>query len=176
MTRSEHNKKILAVDPSGTGTTGIFFKNGDYEKFQEFTNSDWKKHWDYLLESFRDYQPETVLYETTNYVNSKGKDMTSLFKLLGGIEILVQDCPEVGLVLAAQVKELKRKLLKGEQSITGLEYQPGKGWHHNGKKISVHGLDAYLVYWLWNDKQKISSGKILKTSKMKPNIKRKHYE
>jgi hypothetical protein len=85
-----------------------------------------------------------VLYETTNYINSKGKDMTSLFKLLGVLESL----PGSWAVPVNQVKGLKSKLLKGEAQIKDLKYQKGKGWHHNRKKISTHELDAYLVYRL----------------------------
>jgi hypothetical protein len=29
----QNNLRILAVDPSGTGTTGIFFKDGEREQF-----------------------------------------------------------------------------------------------------------------------------------------------
>jgi hypothetical protein len=32
--------KILAIDPSGTGTTGIFFKGPDWEQFGQFTGKD----------------------------------------------------------------------------------------------------------------------------------------
>ncbi|CAG8856794.1 43153_t:CDS:1, partial [Gigaspora margarita] len=30
--------------------------------------------------------PDIAVYEHTNYLNLKGKDMTALFKLFGGIE------------------------------------------------------------------------------------------
>jgi hypothetical protein len=72
------------------------------------------------------------------------------------------------------VKRLRGKLLKGEKTIEGISYQPGKGWHHNGKKISVHGLDAYLVYWLWNDKQnKPLNSFSYEPNKVKPKVKEK---
>jgi len=32
--------KILAIDPSGTGTTGIFFKADQQEIFHQFTNQE----------------------------------------------------------------------------------------------------------------------------------------
>jgi len=34
-----NNLRILSIDPSGTGTTGIFFK-GDWEQFGQFTGQD----------------------------------------------------------------------------------------------------------------------------------------
>jgi hypothetical protein len=70
-----------------------------------------------------------LLYETTNFISLRGKDMTSLLKLLGTVEILT--LPYLALrtetVPVDQVKRLRGKLLKGEQTIKGLEYQPGKG-------------------------------------------------
>ena len=75
------------------------------------------------------YQPQVLTYETTNYVHCKGKDMTSLFKLIGGIESLTNHFPnlKVEKVLVGKVKELKRKIFKGKASIEGVKYQPGRG-------------------------------------------------
>ena len=115
--------RILALDPSGTGTTGIFLKNGNYEKFQEFTNSEWKEHWNHITDLLKDFQPKVVLYESTNYIHSRGKDMTSLFKLLGGLESLGHS----EAVPVNQVKGLKQKLLKGTKTIPNLTYFPGRG-------------------------------------------------
>ena len=82
--------------------------------------------------------------------------MTSLWKLLGTIEALPYGF--LGLHAIAipvdQVKRLRSKLLKGEKTIAGISYQPGKGWYYQEKKISTHGLDAYLVYFIWKSKGK----------------------
>jgi hypothetical protein len=32
--------RILAIDPSGTGTSGIYFKNGSQEEFKEIKEKD----------------------------------------------------------------------------------------------------------------------------------------
>lgn len=34
--------RILAVDPSGTGTTGIYLKNNQVEEFQEYKDKEWQ--------------------------------------------------------------------------------------------------------------------------------------
>jgi hypothetical protein len=72
-----------------------------------------------------------LLYEHTNFISLKGKDMTSLLKLLGTMETLTLPCsiasPRIETVPVNQVKELRNKLLKGETQITELEYKPGKG-------------------------------------------------
>jgi hypothetical protein len=51
---------------------------------------------------------------------------------------------------------LKQKLLKGTKTIPNLIYSigRGKGWTYAGQRISVHCLEAYLVYWLWKAKVK----------------------
>jgi len=76
--------------------------------------------------------------------------MTSLFKLLGGLESLGHS----EAIPVNQVKELKRKLLKKQISIPNLTYSVGrgKGWSFKGERISIHCLEAYLVFWLWKAK------------------------
>ena len=176
------DKRILSIDPSGTGTTGIYYRNGELEKFSQFTNKEWVKHCWFILDLVRDWQPDFLLFENSNYVSLRGKDMTSLWKLLGAIEALPYGF--LGLHSIAipvdQVKRLRSKLLKGTAQIKDLEYKQGKGWYYSGKKISVHELDAYLVYWLWQSKQgevKAKNqpkseliGKSIEADKMKPNI------
>ena len=92
------------------------------------------------------------------------------------METLSLPCSSTRLSIEAvpvnQVKELRNKLLKGKTQIKDLEYQKGKGWHHNRQKISTHELDAYLVYWLWEnkakDKQKTKpTNKTISTTKSK---------
>ena len=55
--------------------------------------------------------------------------MTSLFKLIGGIESLPAHFSglKVEKVPVNQVKELKRKLFKGQVSIPNLTYSVGRG-------------------------------------------------
>ena len=157
MTNNDNNKRILALDPSGTGTTGIFLKLAQKEEFRAFTFADWEQHLQFLVALVGRFKPSLVLYESTNYINSRGKDMTSLLKLIGGIESLSNHFAlKVEKVPVNQVKELKRKLFKGQVSIPGLSYASGrgKGWSYAGERISVHCLEAYLVYWLWKAKQK----------------------
>ena len=74
------------------------------------------------------FKPTLILYESTNYVNCKGKDMTSLFKLIGGVESLSNHFTlRVEKVPVAQVKELKRRLFRGTVQIPEISYQKGKG-------------------------------------------------
>ena len=143
--------RILSIDPSGTGTSGVYFRNGKEQRFSSFQSKDWKQHLAFLVEQVKELKPNLILYEHTNYINLKGKDMTSLFKLFGGIESLVYlGVEEIKSVPVNQVKALKDKLFKGTKTITGLEFAKGrgKGWTLNHQKLNLHELDAWLVYWL----------------------------
>jgi hypothetical protein len=80
------------------------------------------------VEQVKELKPNLILYEHTNYINLKGKDMTSLFKLFGGIESLVYlGVEEIKSVPVNQVKALKEKLFKGTKQIVGLEFAKGRG-------------------------------------------------
>ncbi|CAG8821315.1 7922_t:CDS:1, partial [Racocetra fulgida] len=43
-------------------------------------------HLQFLFDYITEKEPNIAIYEHTNYLNLKGKDMTALFKLFGGIE------------------------------------------------------------------------------------------
>ena len=129
----------------------MVFMEGEQIKFASFQSKDWKEHLAFLVEQVITLQPNLVLYEHTNYINLKGKDMTSLFKLFGGIESLVYlGVKEIKSVPVNQVKAFKHKLLKGTQQIAGLEFAKGrgKGWSLNQQKLNLHELDAYLIHYL----------------------------
>lgn len=141
--------RILSIDPSGTGTTGVCLVDKGII-LREFKNSQWKEHWEFIRELVRNHQPNLLLYETTNYINSKGKDMTGLLKLIGAIESLPVE--KIDSILVHQVKDLKSKLFKNQTSLPDLTFKPGQGWFYENKKISLHELDAFLVYQLWKER------------------------
>jgi len=141
--------RILSLDPSGTGTTGICLINQKIT-LQEFKSSQWKEHFGFLQKVVKDFQPNLLLYETTNYINSKGKDMTGLLKLMGAIESLPVE--KIDSIFVHQVKDLKSKLFKKTKQIPDLTFKFGSGWFYEQKRISLHELDAFLVYHLWKEK------------------------
>ena len=68
------------------------------------------------------------LYEHTNFISLKGKDMTSLLKLFGGLEVLPTGFRmQIETVPVNQVKELKKKLFLGKAQIEGISYSAGRG-------------------------------------------------
>jgi len=141
--------RILSLDPSGTGTTGVCLINQKLT-LQEFKSSVWREHVVFLQKVVKDFQPDLLVYETTNYINSKGKDMTGLLKLIGAIESL--PVQRIESVLVHQVKDLKSKLFKNQVQIPSLTFKFGAGWFYEQQKISLHQLDAFLVYWLWKER------------------------
>lgn len=147
--------KVLSIDPSGTGTSGICLVENGICSFTEYQNKNWKEHLTFIISLIKEKQPNLIIYENTNYINLKGIGMTSLFKLFGAIECLSSFFNlAINNILVKQVKELKDNLLKGNKNIMGLTYQVGrgKGWKWNETKISIHQLDALIVYWLWSKK------------------------
>ena len=140
---------ILAIDPGGK--TGIYFRNGKEEQFIEI-NQPWKETFREIKELVKQKQTNLIIYEDTNYIHKKTKDGLNLFRLLGALECLpVQQIKSVN-VLA--VKKLTKQLLAGIKKIKEIEYKQGrgKGWMFKGKRVSIHQLEAYLVYYLLKDK------------------------
>lgn len=148
--------RILSIDPSGTGSTGIFFLDQDQPEFKEFNSKNWKEHLQFLIHLVKEKQPNLIIYEHTNYINLRGKDMTSLFKLLGSIEGLTYTFPiiqQIANVPVDQVKRLYQQIYKKEKELIGLSYQigRGKGWLYQNQRISKHELDALLIYYLFKN-------------------------
>ncbi|CAH1768079.1 5637_t:CDS:2 [Entrophospora sp. SA101] len=139
--------RTLSIDPSGTGTTGIYFRNGQQEEFNCYHDQDWQKHYEFIVSLVKVYQPNILLYESTNYVRLRGKDMTSLFKLLGALAVLPVE--QIKGVPVNQVKTLKGQLLKGTKQIPGLEFAKGRG-----KEIEREGLIPSFKPQEWEVKEK----------------------
>jgi len=140
--------RILSIDPSGTGTTGVCLIKTTIV-FQEFKSANWKKHAEYIAKIVKE-EPTIVLYENTNYLHSRQHSGTvSLLKLIGAIESLPVKTESI---LVSQVKDLKSKVFKNQSQIPGLEFKYGQGWFYESQKISLHCLDAFLVYYLWKER------------------------
>ena len=139
--------RILALDPSGTGTTGICLINKKIT-FQEVQSKNWKEHLEFINQLIQTYHPNLLLYENTHYLHHKNQDSLGLFRLLGALESLPIKKENI---LVSQVKDLKKRVFKGTKLIEGLGFIPGKGWFYQAQKISVHELDAFLVYYLWKE-------------------------
>ena len=137
---------IITIDPGGK--TGIYYKNGEKEQFIQI-NKPWKETYGEIKELVKELKVSQVIYEDTNYIHKKTKDGLNLFRLLGAIECL--EVQQVKSVNVLKVKEMTKKLLNGLIRIENITYQKGrgKGWMYKNKRISIHCLEAYIVYWLF---------------------------
>lgn len=151
--------KYLCIDPSGTGTTGMFFfviEEKSKHIFFECKNKSWEEHLNFIINIAREYKPDIIIYENTTYIYGRQHQGTvGLYKLIGGIVALkyVFDfIQEVDSIAVNQVKPFKDKLFRGQEQIESLTCQAGrgKGWKYKRQKINLHQLDALVVYHLWS--------------------------
>ena len=142
--------KILSIDPGGK--TGIYYKNGEQETFLEI-NKEWKETYGEIKELVKEKQIQQVIYEDTNYIHRKTKDGLNLFRLLGALECL--EVKKIEKVNVLAVKKLTKQLLAGVKKLEEISYEVGrgKGWMFKGKRVSIHCLEAYIVYWLFFQSQ-----------------------
>ena len=138
---------LISIDPGGK--TGIYFRNGEKEQFIEI-NQPWKETYKEIKELVKKRKIKQVIYEDTNYIHRKTKDGLNLFRLLGALEVL--EVEQIKSVNVLAVKKLTKQLLAGSKKLENLEYLPGrgKGWMFKGKRVSIHCLEAYLVFYLSN--------------------------
>jgi hypothetical protein len=120
--------RVLSIDPSGTGTTGIFFTNGKEQEFKEFKDIYWRNHYEFIVANIKLYNPDLLLFENTNFISNRTSDSLNLIRLLGSIECLTVE--KVNSVNVLKVKEMSKALFKGIINIPSLQYLPGrgKGW------------------------------------------------
>jgi hypothetical protein len=79
--------------------------------------------------------PTYVIYENTNYINSKGKGMTSLFKMFGVLELLSipgiikypSSIEKFDNIPVDQVKSLRKRIFENKEKIPNLDYKVGRG-------------------------------------------------
>ena len=143
-------KKILSIDPSGTGTTGICLVESEIS-FLKFENKDWKEQFAWIAGLVKKYSVDLIVCETATYISTTSQDIRKLINLVGAIQILPCFFPNLKIetLPSDQTKRLRKKIVNKQKGIAGLNYQRGKSWTYQNKNISVHELDAFLVYWIW---------------------------
>ncbi|CAI2172219.1 8032_t:CDS:2 [Funneliformis geosporum] len=107
----------FAIDPSGTGTTGIFLvivENGVVVSYE-----------------FKD-KPTIILYENTTYVYGRQQQGTvGLCKLIGsiyGMKNTFSFVEQIGDIPVSNVKSFRDKIQTGTEDIDGLLFQEGRGY------------------------------------------------
>ena len=152
--------KVLNIDQSGTGTTGMFLINVEKNKiisyqFSSFKHANWEEHIQFLINAIRELEPDIVVYENTTYIYGRQHQGTvGLYKLTGAIASLKYFLSHIKIesIAVNQVKGFKKRLFSQTEKIEGLTCKEGrgKGWKYNDKKINLHQLDALIIYHLWS--------------------------
>ena len=164
--------KYLCIDPSGTGSTGIFFLeiNNKYA-FLEYKSKYWEEHLNFIIKTVKQWKPDIIIYENATYIYGRQHQGTvGLYKLIGSIAALkyiFDFIQEINSIAVNQVKIFKDKIFSGQEQIEGLTCKTGrgKGWKYKRQKISLHQLDALIIYHLWSDKSLESKKNIKKKIK-----------
>jgi hypothetical protein len=160
MNDLKKNIKILSIDPSGTGTTGICLinKSSSYERFafQEFQAKSWKEHLKFIISLIKEQKPNIIIFENTNYIYGRQhQGITNLYKLIGAIiclQYVFDFVKQIDGIMVNTVKFLRNKVQTGISEIEGLTYEVGrgKGWKYNQERINLHKVDALVIYHLWS--------------------------
>lgn len=156
------NYKYLSIDPSGSGTTGLFFYDSEKKEeiFSNFKSKIWKEHFEFIKNFCEEKKVDYIIYETTNFIKVRGYDLTSLFKMFGIIESLIYFIPglkKCETVLVREVKTTYKKIKENVLEIENVYFKPGRGggWFRNNKKISLHELDAFLIFYCYIKKNNL---------------------
>ena len=154
--------KCLCIDPSGTGTTGVVFFQIDDDKskhiFSEYKSKKWEEHLNFIVGIVKVWKPDIIIYENTTYIYGRQHQGTvGLYKLIGSLVALkyvFNFIQKIDSIAVNQIKPFKDKLFAGHEKIEGLTCKVGrgKGWRYKRQKISLHQLDAIIIYHLWSDK------------------------
>ena len=110
--------KYLCLDPSGTGTTGVFFfqvAGKSKHEFSEYKSKNWEEHLNFIVNIVERWKPDIIIYENATYIYGRQHQGTvGLYKLIGGIMALkyvFNFVKEINSVAVNQVKIFKNKLL-----------------------------------------------------------------
>ena len=83
-----------------------------------------------MVNTVKEWQPDIIIYETTNYIHKRMPGSLSLLKLIGGIVGLKYSytfIQEINSIAFNSVKSFRERFLTGQEKIAGLSYQVGRG-------------------------------------------------
>jgi len=116
----------------------------------KFENKDWKEHFKRIIDLVKENSIDLIVCETATYVSTTSSDIRELIGLVGAIQVLPYFFNlKVEVLPSDQTKRLRKKIIDKQKGIASLDYQRGKSWTYKNNNISVHELDAFLIYWIW---------------------------
>ena len=139
--------RILALDPSGTSTTGYFyFANWSQWEIGSINGKNYLHQAKTLENLLKNKSVQVLIWETSFWwkTGKAQKDLQELVYLNGVLGWLAEQYScESKQVLNHSVKEVGNK-----QTIAGLE-RLENGWQFKGQPINIHERDALLVFWIY---------------------------
>ena len=150
---------ILAIDPSGTSTTGLFyFENWSNYKITSFTNENWLKQAENLQNLVKKKGVNIIACEIGNMWKRTGYTyhFDKLIKLVGWCEYLAhQEGIEYVPVGNYHRKRWEDQAQEGKiaglvcQLEQGKKGRPKKVWYFKGQKLNEHEKDAVLIFYIY---------------------------
>lgn len=147
----------MAIDPSGTGTTGVCLKSIDDKKYHCWTITGKKafNHIQLLDELLLEFEEviDTICFENIMPIGAKASiDMIELAKVIGWIENLIRRGFLVYQVQSSQVKKIEKEVLINNNVWFG--WQKGnsqKSPIFKGELKTIHELDSFIVLFLYEN-------------------------
>lgn len=138
---------ILALDPSGTSTTGYFyFVNWSNYDIGSITGQNYLIQAKNIENLVKNKQVQILVWETSFWwkTNKAQKDLQELVYLNGVLGYLGDkyNC-QTQTIVNHTVKDVENK-----KTITGL-VKKDKKWYFKGRMINEHEKDALLVFWIY---------------------------
>lgn len=152
--------KVIAIDPSGTGTTAIYNNDLIMSGTKTFTSENWQEHYHFLVEEIKYGKYDTIIVETLTpkrIGNQATKHLINLAKLLGCLEEHFKFANIVW-VIASDTKRLMKKLKTmefGEQLYGIKKIKVGRAIKYRAefKDLTTHEIDSVAIYHIWKDKE-----------------------
>lgn len=151
--------KILALDPSGTSTTGIFlFENWSNYQIFSFTDKNWLKQAKNLQKLVKKEEIKIMACEVNSLWKKTGYTyhFDKLIKLVGLTEYLAN---ELGIEYVpvgnyyknrwereAKEGKIAGLIIKREKGKTG---RPKAQWYFKNQKLNEHEKDAVLIFYIY---------------------------
>ncbi|RHZ36316.1 hypothetical protein [endosymbiont GvMRE of Glomus versiforme] len=151
--------KILALDPSGTSTTGIFlFENWTNWKIISYTDKNYLNQAKNIQELAKKEQVNLIVCEVSSLWEKSRHNyhFLDLIKLTGIIEWISQELGIEFVPISNQYMNRWKAEAK-ERKIAGLSFKQIQGktgrpkgvWYFKDRELNDHEKDALLIFWIY---------------------------
>lgn len=159
----------IAIDPSGTGISCLYYPNDKLKDFIIIKHTDWRYHFSNIIKNIK---INSIVYLETvkSAYNNQNKDLVPLIKLCGAIEIFcLTNNIKLVLVTSDQTKRYVRwfkdyippeeshykKNIKKKEFInkTNMKFEKNK-FYYKSEKLLTHQRDSIIIYHIGMENEK----------------------